>query len=587
MDDTHIDVGQPARTRPFSTVTVVVPTKNAARTLAACLESLRAQTHRCRIVVVDNGSNDGTPAIAERSSTLVLHAGPERSAQRNVGARAYPADVVGFVDADMVLAPTVVAEAVAAIGEGAGSVIVPERTIGSGFWVEVRAFERSFYDGSDRIEAARFFAWDVFDRAGGFDEQLTGPEDWDLSESARELAPVARVAAVIEHDEGTIGYLDACRKKAYYAEGVRRYVAKRGLWAVSQASRRPWLRHPRKLLTRHGAGLVALKAGEALGVALALVGVLICAPIRRAADRRITSSNFRSVAAGGTEPPESSSITQPGSGIRILRSGRKVWGAAVVSAKVCLTMRHRIRTLSRIAYGFVAPDQAGDVIFTCRNGLQLVAPAGQFHWWPILEVVVDDCYRMDILVSELGSTACQVFDVGAHVGSFTAALAKALPGAQVTAFEPAADRVAYLRRNVLGNNLADRVTVVPAAVAGHAGRSTLLGGEVVADSAGADGEVIDLVAFDDVMDGIEGPIDLLKMDCEGGEYDIVASASEAALRRIDRLVLEYHPAPPAQVAQLFARLAAVGLVERWRHDTLSGQLGEVFLSRDRAVAERS
>jgi len=201
----------------------------------------------------------------------VLHAGPERSAQRNHGARAYPAGVVGFVDADMVVGPTVVAEAVVAISDGAGSVIVPERTIGSGFWVEVRAFERSFYDGSDAIEAARFFRWDVFERTGGFDEQLTGPEDWDLSESARQLAPVTRTTAVIEHDEGTITYLDACRKKAYYAEGMHRYVAKRGLWALGQASRRPWLRHPRQLVNRRGAGLIALKLGEATAVCWALV----------------------------------------------------------------------------------------------------------------------------------------------------------------------------------------------------------------------------------------------------------------------------------------------------------------------------
>ena len=240
---------------PPPDVTVVVPTKNAARTLAACLQSLRSQTHPCRTVVVDNGSTDSTRAIAEDGADAVLEIGPERSAQRNHGARTYPAEFVGFIDADMVLQPTVVAEAVAALRAGAGSVIVPERTVGSGFWVEVRAFERSFYDGSDAIEAARFFRWDVFDRAGGFDEQLTGPEDWDLSESARELAPVARTAAVIEHDEGTIGYLDACRKKAYYAEGVRRYVAKRGVSALRQAGRRPWVRHPQGMLNRRGAGV--------------------------------------------------------------------------------------------------------------------------------------------------------------------------------------------------------------------------------------------------------------------------------------------------------------------------------------------
>jgi len=285
----------PIGTAPESTVTVVVPTRNAERTLDACLQSLRNQSYPCRTVVVDNGSTDSTVSIAEHGADVVLHAGPERSAQRNLGARAFPADVVGFIDADMILDPTVVEEAVAALHNGAGSVIVPERTIGSGFWVEVRAFGRSFYDGSDAIEAARFFRWEIFERTGGFDEQLTGPEDLDLSDSARRLALVARTVAGIQHDEGTIGYLAACRKKPYYAEGLRRYVAKRGMSVVRQAARRPWMRHPTQLLNRRGAGLVALKAGEATAVTLALGS----ASIRRVAGR----SGRRPAAAPTSRPP--------------------------------------------------------------------------------------------------------------------------------------------------------------------------------------------------------------------------------------------------------------------------------------------
>jgi len=196
---------------------------------------------------------------------------------------------------------------------------------------------------------------------------------------------------------------------------------------------------------------------------------------------------------------------------------------------------------------------------------------------------MDDCYELRELASELRGTACRVLDIGAHVGSFTVALASAVPGAEVTAFEPSADRVSYLQQNVATNGLADRVTVVQAAVGGQAGRAMLIGGggggAVVAGSAEADGDVVDVVGFEDVMNSIDGPVDLVKMDCEGGEYDIVASASESALRRIDRLVLEYHPAPPEQVTQLFATLAEAGLVECWRHDVLPGQLGIVSLGR--------
>jgi len=255
-----------AAANPPPEVTVVVPTRNAARTLAACLESLRAQTTPCRTVVVDNGSTDATVTIAEQGADVVLHAGPERSAQRNYGARAYPAAIVGFIDADMVLDPDVVAQAHAAIVGGAGAVIVPEETVGDGFWAGVRAFERSFYAGADNIEAARFYRRDVFERTGGFDESLTGPEDIDLTMEARRAAPVARVSAVIHHDEGRVEFLDACRKKGYYAPGMRRYIAKRGIGAVRTFANRPWLRHPAKLLSTQGAGLLALKAGEAITI---------------------------------------------------------------------------------------------------------------------------------------------------------------------------------------------------------------------------------------------------------------------------------------------------------------------------------
>lgn len=265
-----------SRTRPAAppegcpSVTVVVPTRNSARTLAACLRSVCQQTHPCRVVVVDNGSTDDTRVIADQWADVVLSAGPERSAQRNLGAHRFPADVVGFIDSDMVLDPAVVEQAAGRIAAGAGAVIVPECTTGEGFWAQVRAFERSFYDGADAVEAARFFRWDVFDRSGGFDEELTGPEDWDLTETVRALGPVVRIPAMIDHDEGRVRYLDACRKKAYYAEGVRRYIAKRGLGSLTHVTGRPWLLHPRRLVCRHGAGLLALKAGEAAAMGLAL-----------------------------------------------------------------------------------------------------------------------------------------------------------------------------------------------------------------------------------------------------------------------------------------------------------------------------
>lgn len=257
----------------MTTVGIVVPTRNSERTLHACLLSLRAQTQPCTTVVVDNHSTDSTAAIAEELADRVLIRGPERSAQRNAGAALVGTDVVGFVDSDMVLDPSVVEEALGAVTAGAGAVIVPERTVGEGFWASVRAFERSFYVGDDSVEAARFFIRPVLDVTGGFDESLDAGEDWDLSLRARRITSVARTSAGIDHLEGRVRYRAACAKKAAYASGLRSFHAKHGGATLWSALDRPYLRRPWRLLAPDpllGAGVLALKVGEATAVVWAL-----------------------------------------------------------------------------------------------------------------------------------------------------------------------------------------------------------------------------------------------------------------------------------------------------------------------------
>lgn len=559
-------------------VTVVVPTRNAARTLVACLKSLRAQTYPCRIVVVDNGSTDGTSEIAERWADVVLEAGPERSAQRNFGARTHPADFLGFIDADMVLERSVVQEAVALLRDGAGSVIIPERTVGTGFWVEVRAFERSFYIGSDAIEAPRFFRREVFERAGGFDEELTGAEDWDLGQTVRRLAPVARTAATIAHDEGSLSYLAACRKKAHYAIGVRRYLAKRGARALLDASRRPWLSRPWKLASRRGLGLLALKAGEAMTM------VAVWGWSAAGADRPARSGgNPGSDPQTGRCWPEPSDRSGPSHMVTaLLQVGSDLWRHARTSLRLFLALHHGGRTLGCLAVAALAPNLVTDVTFEIKDGLRLVAPARNYHWWPIVEVVVDDCYRLSDLAPELTGTTALVLDIGAHVGAFSCALARAVPGARLTAVEPSAERAAYLRRNVVRNDLDGRVTTVPAAVADQSGHRHLTPSGILEATAQPDagGEQVDVIAFEELLAASPGPIDLVKMDCEGSEYEIFESASADTLQRIQRLLLEYHPATRDEIRRLFARLAQAGLIERWRHDDQRGTLGVVYLSRE-------
>jgi glycosyltransferase involved in cell wall biosynthesis len=252
-------------------VTVVVPTKNAARTLHACLESIVRQSVRCGLVVVDCGSVDDSKAIASAFADLVLHETPGFSVQRNIGARALPADIIGFVDADMVVGEHVVEQAIEQITAGAGSVVVPERSFGESYWARVRTFERSMYLST--LEWPRFFSYDLFEEIGGYDEDLASMEDTDLGIRASSRASVGRTSDVFLHDEGALTYVAACRKKAGYATGIADFRRKHGSRVFASHLRRPYFEQPWSLLAKPslGLGVLALKGGEAAAVASRLL----------------------------------------------------------------------------------------------------------------------------------------------------------------------------------------------------------------------------------------------------------------------------------------------------------------------------
>jgi glycosyltransferase involved in cell wall biosynthesis len=257
-----------------------VPTRNSAEHVVSCLESIRAQTYECvDVIAVDNHSTDGTPELVKPLVDRFLSIGPERSAQRNAGARASDSDYLLFIDSDMILEPDVVGECVeAAGGESAGKTIavIPEVSVGKGFWARCKALERSCYVGEETIEAARFFPRACFFELDGFDEHLpAGPEDWDLHERAR-LAGVrvVRTSAYILHDEGALRLSRTLAKKFHYGGSMGEYIRRHPALARRQLRliRPAFVRHWRKLASEPGvaAGMIFMKSLEFLAGAAGL-----------------------------------------------------------------------------------------------------------------------------------------------------------------------------------------------------------------------------------------------------------------------------------------------------------------------------
>jgi glycosyltransferase involved in cell wall biosynthesis len=213
-------------------VSVIVPTYNSADYLEECLKSILAQSYEnTELIVVDNSSQDNTQAIANKYTNSVYTKGNERSAQRNFGVSKSRGEYILIIDSDMVLTEGVVKACIESIRADSQlkALIIPEESFGEGVWVQCKKLERSFYSGIDWQEASRFFDRQTYLAVGGYDEAITGPEDYDLPnriESKYGRTCVGRVKTLIYHNERNLNLLAYCRKKFYYAKTLDLYIRK-------------------------------------------------------------------------------------------------------------------------------------------------------------------------------------------------------------------------------------------------------------------------------------------------------------------------------------------------------------------------
>lgn len=175
---------------------VIIPALNEEKFLPKLLASLTLQTNRnFEVIVVDGSSKDRTVAVAKKYSsklpalTVEVSLHPSLPLQRNIGARKARGEWFVFVDADSILFPYFIERVDRYIREekpelfttwfrpdsektaDALVTLLANMTIESSMTIK-----RPFAPGPLTIVAR-----EVFERVGGYDEELTFGEDMDFS----------------------------------------------------------------------------------------------------------------------------------------------------------------------------------------------------------------------------------------------------------------------------------------------------------------------------------------------------------------------------------------------------------------------
>ncbi len=189
-------------------LTIIIPAFNEEAYLPSTLDSIQTAAAHLRsdsdaeidTIVVDNNSKDNTAAVAQSKGAKVVHEPVQGIARaRNAGAEHADGDVLVFVDADVILPPTLLAEIHTAMSDPAcvgGAVDVEYRPRRRSMRVYLRAWWLLSRLTGMAQGATQFCRKSVFDEVGGYDEKAWIGEDadffWALKKYAKRTSGTVR-----------------------------------------------------------------------------------------------------------------------------------------------------------------------------------------------------------------------------------------------------------------------------------------------------------------------------------------------------------------------------------------------------------
>jgi FkbM family methyltransferase len=163
------------------------------------------------------------------------------------------------------------------------------------------------------------------------------------------------------------------------------------------------------------------------------------------------------------------------------------------------------------------------------------------------EVLVEETYKDALAL--LTAKNIRLVDIGANLGSFTIWTHRVLGVREAFCFEPEPVSFRLLNFNLFLNDCPAAKTL-ECAVGGASRMTKMLfsesspaGVNIYGDDKSSEAKAIPVIAFEKWLRDIDGSFDLLKMDCEGAEWEIIRQTNPQQFARFQVVVAEVHDDP--------------------------------------------
>lgn len=184
---------------PF--VSVIIPVYNGERFLADAITSVRAQNYApLEILIVDNGSTDGTAMLAKEFGEKIryFHLSPNQGAAvaRNYGIKVSRGEWLGFLDHDDLWPADKLNSQIAQIKKDPELELITGRVrfeVMPGSSIPEFIAQQHESENSTKMTGGGLYKRSIFDRVGVFDPEMFGSEDTDWLLRCREQGVKAAI----------------------------------------------------------------------------------------------------------------------------------------------------------------------------------------------------------------------------------------------------------------------------------------------------------------------------------------------------------------------------------------------------------